>query len=77
MAGIIEAVRSATTIIGRNGIGNGILPRIVVSLIFLQNVDVLPPGQGGVIEGETVELLPVGSDDLFCNFVRYRPMKSD
>jgi len=34
MAGQIETIRSATTIIGRNGIGNGILPLIAVSLKF-------------------------------------------
>jgi hypothetical protein len=35
MAGQIETIRSATSIIGRNGIGNGILPLIAVSLKFL------------------------------------------
>jgi len=36
-------------------------------LIFIaSNVDVLPPGKVGVIEGVTVELLPVGSDDLLA-----------
>ena len=33
------------------------------------NADVLPPGQVWVIEVETVELLPVGRDDLFCVFI--------
>ncbi|MEI7902916.1 MAG: hypothetical protein WCK89_21945, partial [bacterium] len=30
-----------------------------------QNVYVLPPGQGAAIVVDVVELLPVGSDDLF------------
>jgi hypothetical protein len=33
---------------------------------FWQNVYVLPPGVGRVIGVDIIELLPVGSDDLFC-----------
>ena len=36
-------------------------------LLFSANAYVLPPGQVGVIEVETVELLPVGSDDVLAS----------
>jgi len=38
-------------------------------ITLLPNVKVLPPGHVGVIGVETVELMPVGSDDLFGVFV--------
>ena len=38
-------------------------------VICKQNVIVLPPGQGRAVGFETVRLLPVGSDDVFCVFI--------
>ena len=37
-----------------------------IDSMYLPNVDVLPPGQVGVIEVVTLKLLPVGRDGLLC-----------